>query len=283
MSAVVPLTKKSGNRLFVVLLAICLSVPTLIGCAQHPNLVVQDESVASWIVTCNSFANASLTNPAAPGRRAYWTGILMQMGTHLGSDWGYDGVLFSKDGRPVEEDLPFLVNGKLSRTQFAWINMVSLRPSGAAGEREDAVPIEVDHAYLLYPNHVVSTVCDEIDDCANGDAPCPGGANIPGKCVRGRKIHGSLEPRSILTYWQERGGLQIDFKQEVGTMNLHNRQEFRSKGPFQIEVYLKGDDDLLTLQHIFKPGDVDLVTVKALKEGPGNGGKQEPPWPPTSP
>jgi hypothetical protein len=93
-----------------------------------------------------------------------------------------------------------------------------------------------------------------------------------------------LDPRAIITYWQGPDGYSFEAVPSEEINELHNVQSFWFKDEFIVDVYLeKMIDGEWTMQKIHPDHlDVDRIVVKIKGEGPTDGTKQDPPWPPQS-
>jgi hypothetical protein len=221
-------------------------------------LVIEDNSLASWIAINNTFALPDLAL-RDPSKAYYWAGLLVQVGDFPSSSppfpRTFKRVVLSKGGNVVREIVR-------DPAKMFWINIVS-RPDSTQVD-----PMAPQNAVALYPSAYAAGLC-----------PAPG---VDPNCLRGQKIHSQMNPvLGILTYWQGPNGYGLTAKQPV--MGKPSSFEFKLLDDFKVEIYdITGGTPANPISHNF--GDIDKITISATASGaaivgPSDGDKQDPPWP----
>ena len=261
---------------------------SMAGCSSQ--VIVDDESVASWVTVNNSFSGGNPDHVSGSTEtRHLRTGYLMQMGNFEDCELGFYGIQFESDGSVITDQsildtdgTPLLAkDGRLLDEKFTWINV-----EGAAPGTYDTEPVDLESAFYLYPSQKdIDYHCREIDDCAFGGASCTCDIDLAedSSCIRGRLLHGDLTFKGLLTFWQGSDGYTMTAEQKTGKNDLNNEQVFESKGDIKVEIYREDwidEEWQMVLIHTFDRGEVNVVRIlNRLKSG-DHGMKHDPPWTP---
>jgi len=267
------------SRLNPSALAAVLSLPALAGvraCCppEEAHLILHDECSGSWMPLNNHFQAAST--------RPYREGLLFQFGDYEGSNFHFNSIeLHKQDGTVVVLD---------GTTDFHWVNITSA--SASVSSSATSAPISDDEGFHLFPNCHASyqTACDPLLNvpdasrkwCETTDTTCTTVQPLEMKCLRGRRLHSDLTPKSILTYWQGDKGYAVSAEQGG---EEHNIYSFTFHDEFQVTVY-KPDPSAScpALQWnpptVFPEGEIVRIEVHGgTATGPPNhSGHRDPPW-----
>jgi len=228
--------------------------------AAGGELVIEDNSLASWIAINNTFALPDMAL-RDPSKTYYWAGLLVQVGDFPSSSAPFPRtfkrVVLSKGGSVVKE---------IARdpAKLFWINIVSSWPDTMLVE-----PLAPQNTAALYPSAFAAGLCN-----------VPAGVDT--MCLRRGKLHSQMNPvLGILTYWQGPNGYGLTAKQpaigKTGTF------EFKLLDGFTVEIYdITSGTPANPIS--YNVGEIDKITISVTASGaaivgPSDGDKQDPPWP----
>jgi len=239
---------------------------------QRTKLILKHECVGSWMSINNQFVR-NVPN------RDDWDGFLFQLGKFNPNNTSYpsfERISFERNGSEV---------GSLDRGAFKWLNIVAVPsnvtppPSIPIGHAED------DYALLDLNNRPTglpllecdvvnqcSQECQEDPNCAEVACYSPGGSSTPGfipkGCLRLQRLHPSINPVAIVTYWywDADNGVQI----KTSGVGEHVRFEFELGPNLTIEVDGQRRTDL---------ENVDEIVIHESPHGViQHGDHEDPPW-----